>query len=370
MKHVGSAESAGGRLGAVLALPRTGLAPLGPRGPWVATTPALARHVLTEPDTFTFPGDVSRSGDLSASRGETRSGHLLFTPLTQAEVARGTARFSSEWALACAEHERSEPGTPYDAMQVLRRPVALATCAAVLADATDDQLVEVADLVLAWIDALGPVIAARRPPRRWSRTRRAEEHARLALEDALGVVPGTPGTPQQAATMLAAGIQVPIAAGSWLLAWLAAHPRGDVDPVHATWEALRLTPPTWLTARVTTRDCEIDGLRVPAGGMVLVSPLLLGRRDDLVPGDGADLAHFRPERWDDGSRRPGAWLPFGAGPHACPGRTLGMAMLTHLAAWGVEHQLTLDEDVRIDQSRGVSPIPCRITVIGRREARS
>ncbi len=150
--------------------------------------------------------------------------------------------------------------------------------------------------------------------------------------------------------MLAAGIQVPIAAGSWLLVWLAAHPSGDVDPVHATWEALRLTPPTWLTARVATRDCEIDGLPVPAGGMVLVSPLLLGRRDDLVPGDGADLADFRPERWDDGSRRPGAWLPFGAGPHACPGRTLGMAMLTHLAAWGVEHELTLDEDVRIDRA--------------------
>ncbi|MBS2936355.1 cytochrome P450 [Nocardioides sp. J2M5] len=357
-----SAESAGGRLGAVLALPRTGLASLGPHGPWVATTPALARRVLTEPGTFDFPGDVSRSGDLSASRGDTRSGHLGFAALGADAVARGTARFTSEWDAACADHERSAPGTPYDAMALLRAPVGRATCAAVLPEASEAQQRAVADRVLAWIDALGPVIAARRPPARWSRTRRTEQRARHALEDTLREVPGLDGTPQQVATMLAAGIQVPIAAGAWLLAWLADHPTGRVDPVHAAWETVRLTPPTWVTARQAARDCDLDGQHVPAGGLVMVSPLLLGRRPDLVPGEPDDLARFAPERWDDPTRRPGAWLPFGAGPHACPGRNLGLAMLVALASWGVRHDLRLVEPVRIDQSRGIAPLPCRIEV--------
>ena len=67
--HVDSAESAGGRLGAVLAAPRTGVVALGRHGPWLATTPALARQVLTDPTSFDFPGDVSRSGDLSGEPG-------------------------------------------------------------------------------------------------------------------------------------------------------------------------------------------------------------------------------------------------------------------------------------------------------------
>jgi cytochrome P450 len=96
--------------------------------------------------------------------------------------------------------------------------------------------------------------------------------------------------------------------------------------------------------------------------VVLVSPLLLGRLTDLVPGSPEGIAKFRPTRWEDGSHRPGAWLPFGAGPHACPGRTLGMAQLVRLATWAGQRRLILSEDVTIDQSRGIAPLPCRFTV--------
>jgi cytochrome P450 len=362
-----SAESAGGRLGAVLAAPRHELVALGPRGPWLATTPAQAKQILTDPHRFDFPGDVSRSGDLSASRGDTRSGHTVFTQLSAPQVAVGIRVFADEWAVALAEHDRVAAGEPYDAMELLRRPVARSTTSAVLTSADVPQRDLVADRVLDWIDALGPVIAARRPPGRWSRVRRAERDARLALEDLLVATPGLNGTPAEVATLLAAGIQVPIAAGSWLLAWLANHSTSDVDPLHAAWETVRLTPPTWITARVTRVDVEIDGARVPSGHVVLVSPLLLGRRPDLVPGDPDGLADFDPNRWRDQTRRPGAWLPFGAGPHSCPGRNLGMAQLVNLAEWGTSHEMSLSERVHIDQSRGIAPQPCRFTVAPNRK---
>lgn len=366
-----SVESAGGQLGAVLSAPRDGAAALGPGGPWLATSLDQARQVLTDPATFDFPGNVNRTGDLSGSRGETRSGHTVFDPVSPDQVARGVAVFDAEWAAALLDHARSGRGEPYDAMQLLRRPVARSTTAAVLPGIDDARRDVVADHVLAWIDALGPVIAAHRRPRRWSRIRRTELDTRVALEDvlddALACLPGEERTAQQVATMLAAGIQVPIAAGSFLLAWLAQHPAPATDPVHVAWETLRLTPPTWLTARVTTRQVELGGSSIPAGRVVFVSPLLLGRLAELVPGAEDTLPDFAPDRWQDGTRRPGAWLPFGAGPHACPGRSLGMAVLVRLASWGMGHEMALSEDVRIDQSRGISPVPCRFTATARSE---
>jgi cytochrome P450 len=87
--------------------------------------------------------------------------------------------------------------------------------------------------------------------------------------------------------------------------------------------------------------------------------LLLGRGDDLVPG--GSPAEFRPGRWRTAAPRPGAWLPFGAGPHACPGRNLGIAMLGDLAAWAGRHDLTLTRQVGYDQSRGIVPTSCLFT---------
>lgn len=364
--HMDSVESAGGRLGAVLSAPRTGACALGRFGPWVVTTPTLAREVLTDPARFDFPSDVSRTGDLTGSTGDTRSGHLVFAALTPAQVSVGRDTFTSEWARAVLEHDRARSGAPYDAMELLRRPVGRATTAASLPSLGPDDRDAVAEAVLDWIDTLGPVIAARRPPGRWSRSRRAEQRARDALDDLLGSLDAVE-RPAELATFLAAGIQVPIAAGAFLLALLGDHPTGDVNPVDAVWETLRLTPPTWITARITVTDVELGGTSIPTGSVVMVSPLLLGRLEELVPGDPDGLSGFDPSRWQDGDRRPGAWLPFGAGPHACPGRTLGLAVLTALAQWGVAREITLSERVRIDQSRGIFPQPCRFTAVPRTE---
>lgn len=308
---------------------------------------------------FDFPTNVSRGSDLSASEGDTRTGHHIYAPLSSDQVERGREVLLSEWSAAL------DGASEFEAMELLRRPVARATCAAVLKGIDVETRDAVADLVLAWIDALAPVISARHNPGRWSRARRGERRTRLALDEALaGTLPrlGVTESAPLVATMLAAGIQVPIAAGSWLLVFLAAHPDDDPHPDDAVWEALRLTPPTWITARVTTTAVELAGLLVPAGEVVLVSPLLLGRLPDLVPGDVGDLPRFVPDRWQQDQVRPGAWLPFGAGAHACPGRTLGFTMLRELAVWAGAHHLTLAAPVAINQDRGILPEPARITV--------
>ncbi|HXH77350.1 cytochrome P450 [Nocardioides sp.] len=362
--EVESAETTDGRLGAVLGAPRNGeLAPLGVHGPWLATSLVQAKQVLTDAAGFDFPSTVTRGSDMSGSAGDTRSGHHVFAPLTPTQVGHGSSTFLTQWHEVVAAARTSPDGGVIDAMQALRRPMARATCGAALPGCSPGDRDLVADNVLGWIDALGPVISRRRDPGRWSRIRRHEARARHELEDTLArVLPGC-GINDAAhvvATFLAAGVQVPIAAGAWLLVLLAAHPERGFEPEHVVWESLRVAPPTWITARITTGPVTLAGRQLAPGELVLVSPLLLGRSSELVPGDSSALGAFEPDRWRCEDVRPGAWLPFGAGAHACPGRTLGFRLLRDLATWALEHELTLTEPVKIDQSRGILPSPARL----------
>jgi hypothetical protein len=344
---------------------------LGRFGPWVATTRDQAHEVLTDTEHFDFPSDVSRER-VDRTRGATaanRSPHLINEPLTPDRVAAGREVFVREWAAA-------QPTGTFDAMEVLRLPVALSTTTAVLPEATPEEVREIGERTLAWIDALGPVIASRFGATRWSPRRRREHAAKEALEAALA---NHCADPPVIATMLAAGIQVPVAAGAWLLVELAVDP-GIQEAVRAdealvpgvVWETLRLCPPTWITARVTSGEARLDGRELEPGMMVMVSPLLLGRSAQLVPGPEAGQAPldaFAPGRWA-GDVRPGAWLPFGAGPHACPGRNLGVAQLTALASWARTCVLGTLRQVAVDQSRGIFPAPATLIASPRTELES
>jgi cytochrome P450 len=88
-------------------------------------------------------------------------------------------------------------------------------------------------------------------------------------------------------------------------------------------EVLRLYPAGWLGSRVTSRDTTVTGVGIPAGTLVLYSPLLTHRDPALWD----DPLSFRPDRFDAG--RP-AWgfLPFSAGRRTCLGAHLARAMLT------------------------------------------
>ena len=98
----------------------------------------------------------------------------------------------------------------------------------------------------------------------------------------------------------------------------------------------------------------------------MVSPLLLGRFGD-APCRVAESAldRFDPLRWHQDRVRPGAWLPFGAGPHACPGRNLGLAQLTHLAGWARDGAHAGRSRRVSTRRRGIFPRPARLGHVDR-----
>ncbi|MFC5999526.1 cytochrome P450 [Quadrisphaera sp. GCM10027208] len=168
-------------------------------------------------------------------------------------------------------------------------------------------------------------------------------------------------------TMVIAGHETVASAISWTLHLLATHP-GEQARVHAeldevlggrapAWadlpalartravldESLRLYPPAWVVSRRAVVDDEIDGVAVPAGTLVIISPWLLHRRPDVF----ADPEAFRPDRFLGDAARTvprGAYLPFGAGPRLCIGRDFAL----------VESVLVLAELLR---DHAVLPVP-------------
>jgi cytochrome P450 len=148
-------------------------------------------------------------------------------------------------------------------------------------------------------------------------------------------------------TMVIAGHETVASALTWTLSLLARHPaaqarlHAELDDVLAgrepgwddlarlPWtravvdEALRLYPPAWVVTRRAEVDDVVDGVALPAGTLVIVSPWLLHRRADVF----ADPGRFDPGRFvGDGARSlpRGAYLPFGAGPRLCIGRDFAL----------------------------------------------
>lgn len=358
------AEDSTGVLGAVLrAVGAEGPVRIPSSGHVVVVAPEAARSVLTDPTAYVLPYDVARR-PIRHHGPEPKE----TAPLPADSVRAGLAVFETELARLALPDDPRGGASDVDTLRLLRTPVARSTAAAMLPDLAEADRDRVAERVLAWVDALAPVISARRAPRSWSPIRRAEVRARRALVADL-VAAGADGAPALA-TALAAGVQVPVAAGAWLLTQLAARPalqddlRRDADlALPVAWEVLRLYPPTWVLPRITSTDVVLAGTEVPAYTPVLVSPLGLGRLERLVPGPAAGCApldELDPMRWVVSARRPGAWLPFGAGPHACPGRNLGLGQLTTLAGWARSLDLHRDQAPAVDAERGLSPSPSTV----------
>ncbi|MEH0580964.1 cytochrome P450 [Streptomyces sp. B21-108] len=106
-------------------------------------------------------------------------------------------------------------------------------------------------------------------------------------------------------------------------------------------ETLRHSPPGWLFTRITTKETELAGLRLPQGATVVYSPYLLHHDPAWFP----DPDRFLPERWSPG--RPGtaahgAMLPFATGSRKCIADAFAMtettvALATVAARWRLTH---------------------------------
>jgi cytochrome P450 len=92
-------------------------------------------------------------------------------------------------------------------------------------------------------------------------------------------------------------------------------------------ESLRLYPPAWVISRRALGGDRLDGVDLPPGTLVLISPWLLHRRAQNWP----EPLRFDPSRFLPHQRREG-YLPFGAGPRLCIGRDFALLEAVLLVA--------------------------------------
>ena len=117
-------------------------------------------------------------------------------------------------------------------------------------------------------------------------------------------------------------------------------------------ETLRLYPPTWVTARTTSRAVDIGEYHIPANVIVLLSPYVTHRD----PRFWEDPDRFDPDRFSPGrGMRPRyAYFPFGGGPRACIGSLLALIEMQIIVAMVAQrYELTLAPGSRVDPHPGI-----------------
>ncbi len=120
-------------------------------------------------------------------------------------------------------------------------------------------------------------------------------------------------------------------------------------------EALRLCPPAAGTPRMLTKDVAVDGYRLEAGTMAVVSFYTMHRDPELWDRPLTfDPDRFLPERSQGRSRW--QYLPFGGGPRSCIGDHFAMLEATLALA-------TIVRGARIESLKGDFPLATPFTVV-------
>jgi cytochrome P450 len=130
---------------------------------------------------------------------------------------------------------------------------------------------------------------------------------------------------------------------------------------HVVREILRVRAHfTFALPGVTTRRWQADGVNIPTRAVVL--PVIRAAERDInrYAGDGA-----APRECDLG-RRPRAFLAFGLGQHACPGRALTIVALEEALRWLTACNPGLCLAVGPEQIvhlPGAMPVPAKLPVL-------
>lgn len=120
-------------------------------------------------------------------------------------------------------------------------------------------------------------------------------------------------------------------------------PHAEYDDAPAleklTWvmkETLRRYPPLPVIPRVALEDFEWEGYMIPAGTMVVVSPIVTHHMPEWWPEPYTfDPLRYSPDRAED-TRHTHSWIPFGGGVHMCLGLRFAESQIR-----AVMHQLLL-----------------------------
>jgi cytochrome P450 len=135
-------------------------------------------------------------------------------------------------------------------------------------------------------------------------------------------------------------------------------------------EAMRLKPVAPLNILEANRELRIGGLQLRKGDAVAILSRAIARRETAEP------QRFDPERWlraeGEGGRRtvnPRSFLPFGAGPRLCPGRSLALLEMKVVLAM-VARRFRVEAACDLDQvterlAFTMSPCGLRLRLISR-----
>lgn len=121
-------------------------------------------------------------------------------------------------------------------------------------------------------------------------------------------------------------------------------------------EALRLGGPTPAIMRIAREDMEVDGHRVPAGGLLMVGVYALHRDPRLWD----DPLEFDPDRFSaERSRGRDRWqfLPFGAGPRSCIGEQFALTAATLELASVLRHWELSSNEPEFPMSAPLTIVP-------------
>ncbi|MEV5954996.1 cytochrome P450 [Streptomyces sp. NPDC051987] len=362
---------------------------LGPRRAWMVCHPELAHEMLTDPHTFDKGGPLyDRLGKLMgdglvtcrqpAHRDRRRLLQPAFRP---SHAAAYTELVAGEAESVCEEWQPGRAVPVSEAMTTLTtRVISRVLLSDSLDDATSAEVRDcLADVVRGlFVRTVVPVDALFRLPtpanRRYRRalarlhavidTTIAERRRGTPRDDILGTLltpaPGDGGaralTDQEVhdhlITLLLTGAETSALSLAAAFSLLARDPEaeqrlhaeldtvlpggrrpGPADLPHlvrtrcVVTETLRHSSPGWLFTRVTTRETEFAGCRLPAGATVLYSPYLLHHDPSSFP----DPERFDPDRWLPGrptAEQRRATMPFSAGNRKCLGDEFAMVELT------------------------------------------
>jgi cytochrome P450 len=89
-------------------------------------------------------------------------------------------------------------------------------------------------------------------------------------------------------------------------------------------EVLRVTPPIWLSQRVSVEDVVIDGTLIPSGTEISMSSYVTHRDENVF----SDPESFKPERWFDNPKlSKGEYFPFMFGKRQCVGKEYALMQM-------------------------------------------